>query len=117
MGFDVEQMLKFDDFRERALFDLDGHSNHPFVRDDYKVITRVCMKFLTGTRTEITKTNQVQFYTLQNPSNARFMSSCIQGLKCFLFRHHLNWDSPDKLLIRDQLPRFCLFIALVYVRY
>lgn len=117
VGYDEEQLAVYDNFKENALIDLQNHSNHIYVRDDYKEITSSCLKFLTGIRENLTKSNQVQFNALQNPSNARFMASSIQALNCFLFRQHLNWDTPERERILGQLPRFCLFVALVYVRY
>lgn len=105
----------YENFKQRALVELQRHSNHPFIRDDYEEITTVSLKFLTGFRTQLSKSNQVQFHTLQNPSNARFMASAIQGLKCFLFRNHLDWEYRHQ--IYSHLPRFGLFLTLVYVRY
>lgn len=117
MEFGEEQSFVYNTLRERSILELQTHSNHPFVRDDYREITSVSLKFLTGLRKNLTKSNQVQFNTLQNPSNARFMASSIQGLNCFLFRYQLNWDSPQRENILAQLPRFCLYISLIYVRY
>lgn len=117
MEFDGEQTVVFMDLRDRAILDLQGQSTNSSVRDDYQEITNVCLKFLTGESKILTKSNQVQFNALQNPSNARFMASSIQGLNCFLFRHHLDWNSPGREHILEQLPRFCLFLSLVYVRY
>lgn len=117
LGLDVEQLEVYDNLKERAQVDLLNHADNQFVRDDYKEIKSACLKFLTGLRENLTKSNQVQFNALQNPSNARFMASSIQGLNCFLFRHQLNWDTPERENIRDELPRFCLFLALIYVRY
>lgn len=111
------QARTYENFKELALQQLGGHCNHPFIRDDYMEIVKVSLKFLSGDREILTKANQVQFNALQNPSNARFMASSIQALKCYLFRHHLNWESNDREKIRDNLPRFCLFLALIYVRY
>lgn len=115
MGFTDESYFVYETFKERAIIELKGHSNHPFVRDDYAEITNVSLKFLTGVRTNLTKANQVQFRTLQNPSNARFMSSAIQGLQCFLFRNNLDWEGRETVI--SQLPRFCIFLTLIYVRY
>lgn len=117
MGIDGESLVVYTELKDRASLELQTHSNHPFIRDDYKEITSLCIKFLTGIPTNLTKSNQVQFNALQNPSNARFMASSIQGLNCFLFRHQLNWDSPERELIYQQLPRFCMFLVLIYVRY
>lgn len=117
MEFDLEQSEIFNDFKERACVELQRHSNQRFVRDDYKEITRLSLKFLTGLREKLTKPNQSQFNALQNPSNARFMATAIQGLNCFLFREHLDWDSVQRENIRQQLPRFGMFLSLLYVRY
>lgn len=45
------------------------------------------------------------------------MASAIQGLNCFLFRNEIDWESPERERIKDKLPRFCLFLTLLYVRY
>lgn len=111
------QVQTYENFKGLALQQLGGHCNHPFIRDDYMEIVKVSLKFLSGDREILTKANHVQFNALQNPSNARFMASSIQALKCYLFRHHLNWESNDREKIRDNFPRFCLFLALIYVRY
>lgn len=117
MGFDPDQLSVYDSLKEIAIAELQNHSNHTFIRDDYEEITSVSLKFLTGIRKNLTKPNQVQFNTLQNPSNARFMASAIQGLNCFLFRNHLDWDSQERERIKENLSRFCLFLTLIYVRY
>lgn len=116
MEFDGEQSTVFMNLKDRAILELERHSTHPFVRVDYREITSAFHKFLTGGPKILTKSNQVQFNALQNPSNARFMASSIQGLNCFLF-HHLDWESPERENILEELPRFCLFLCLVYVRY
>lgn len=116
-GFDEEQFIIYDTFKEQALLELQTHSTHKFTRDDYKEITNLCLKCLNGQRTNITKSNQTQFNTLQNPSHARFMSSAIQGIKCFLFRDQLDWESNERVEIIQILPNFCQFLSLIYVRY
>lgn len=80
MEFDGEQSTVFMNLKDRAILELERHSTHPFVRVDYREITSACHKFLTGGPKILTKSNQVQFNALQNPSNARFMASSIQGL-------------------------------------
>lgn len=117
MGFDPDQLFVYESLKEIAIADLQNHSNHRFIRDDYEEITNVSLKFLTGLRKNLIKSNQVQFNTLQNPSNARFMASAIQGLNCFLFRNQLDWDSQERERIKENLSRFCLFLTLIYVRY
>lgn len=115
LGFNEEQYRLFQRLKDQANIELQYHYQHPFIRDDYKEITNVSLKFLNGARKCITKSNQVQFNTLQNPSNARFMASAIQGINCFLFRNNLNWDG--RIQTYQNLKNFGLFLTLVYVRY
>lgn len=117
VDLDENQVETYEYFKEIAVQQLETHSTQLFLRDDYKEITKVSLKFLTSQRENLTKSNQTQFDGLQNPSNARFMATSIQALKCFLFRHHLNWDSNERMKISENLPRFCLFLSLMYVRY
>lgn len=115
--FDGEQLIMYSDFKELALEELQNQTRSPFPRDDYEEITSLSLKFLTGQPKILTKSNQVQFKTIQNPSNARFMASAIQGLNCFLFRSQLNWELQGREQIPGNLTRFCLFLTLIYVRY
>lgn len=102
--------------KKKAIRELEIHSRNNFIRDDYKEVTEVALKFLRGGRKAI-KGNQVEFRALINPSNARFMATCIQGLECYLFRDSLDWEKPELHRIKENLERFCIFVSMKYVRY
>lgn len=106
----------FIEIKDKAINELISHSENNFVRDDYKELTKVALKFLQG-GTHTTKRNEVPFRALIDPSNARFMATCIQGLKCYLFRDSLNWAKPELQRVRNNLERFCMFVSLLYVRH
>lgn len=111
-----ESLDIFVQFRLKAIRNLKFHSRNGFVRDDYKDITELALKFLQGGRNAL-KANQSEFHALIDPSNARFMATCIQSLKCYLFRNSLNWDSPERAEIKENLERFCVFVSTIYVSY
>lgn len=115
-NFDERARNAFIEIKDKAINELNSHSENNFVRDDYKEVTKVALKFLHG-GTHIRKRNEVPFRALIDPSNARFMATCIQGLECYLFRNSLNWEKPELQRIRNNLERFCMFISMLYVRY
>lgn len=106
----------FAELRSKAIDELISHSKNKFIRDDYKEVTIVALKFLRG-RVEPVKRNQIEFHALIDSSNARFMATCIQGLECYLFRERLNWDKLGRQQIKKNLERFCVFVSLIYIRY
>lgn len=113
-NFDGLQYEYFEDLRNTALENMRCRLNSPSIRDDYKELNTLGIKFL-GERINTTKRNQVNFNALINPSNARFMGVAIQGLKSYLFRNQLDWDSPHRTKIRRNLERFALFVVLTYI--
>lgn len=115
-NMDSESLEIFVELRLKAVCNLKFHSRNGFVRDDYKDITELALKFLQGGRNAL-KANQSEFHSLIDPSNARFMATCIQSLKCYLFRNSLNWDSPERAQIKENLDRFCVFVSTIYVSY
>lgn len=102
--------------KNRAITELRQHSNCKFIRDDYKEIVMIALKFF-GDRSNIRKANQVEFHALIDPSNARFMATCLQGMKCYLFQEHLDWDTPERQKIKRNLARFVVFVSIIYIRY
>lgn len=116
-GMDFELHQPFEELMARALNELRSHSKSKHVRDDYREVTLLALKFL-GEVQENTKCNQVKFRTLINPSHARFMASIIQGMECYLFRRSIDWtecQTNDEL--KNNLKRFAIFSALIYIRY
>lgn len=105
----------FEDLKSSAIKELLLHSKNKEVRDDYREVTLVALKFF-GMAQNTTKTNQVKFRTLINPSNARFMATIIQGLECYLFRNSIDWDSLNRIQL-DNVTRFSIFASLIYVRF
>lgn len=102
--------------KNKALNELRVNASSKQIRDDYREVTLVALMFFGETQ-PITKNNQVKFRTIINPSNARFMATVIQGMECFLFRYHFEWDSQELLQMKHNLKRFAMFCALIYVRY
>lgn len=98
--------------RDKALDQLRKNVKSKHIRDDYKEVTLLALRFFGEDRL-ITKGKQVKFRTIINPSNARFMATVIQGMECFLFRNHFEWVDQMK----HNLKRFAMFCALMYVRY
>lgn len=115
---DLDEAAKnaFIEMRERAIRELEYHSRNDFIRDDYKEVTEVALKFLRAGR-KATKSNQVEFHALINPSNARFMATCIQGLECYLFRESLDWERPELQRIKENLEKFSMFVSMLYIRF
>lgn len=105
---------QFESLKNRALIELRAHSRNGNIRDDYREVTLLALKFF-GEVQIITKGNQVKFRTLINPSNARFMATIIQGLECYLFRESFDWDADS--VMQRNLMRFCAFASLIYIRY
>lgn len=105
---------EFEALMNRALNDLRAHALSKKVRDDYREVTLLALNFLGEIR-ETTKTNQVKFRTLINPSHARFMASIIQGLECYLFRRSIDWTEREEM--KHNIMRFSTFSALIYIRY
>lgn len=106
----------FYQLRTKALDELRANARSKQIRDDYREVTLIALKFFGETQ-PITKGNQVKFRTIINPSHARFMATIIQGMECFLFRNHLEWDSVELLEMKHNVKRFSMFCALIYVRY
>lgn len=104
----------FDELKAKALVSMQTRLASPSIRDDYKELNRLGMIFLSE-RFNSTKNNEVKFYALINPSNARFMGTAIQAMKTFLFRESLDFDSPARTKIRQNLQRFAIFIVLIYI--
>lgn len=115
-NFDGLGQRLFEELKNTALADIVACLGSSNVRDDYKEINILSYRFL-GERFNMNKTNQTKFYALINPSNARFMGTAIQGLKSYLFRYYLDWESPEREKIRQNLERFTLFVVLVYIRF
>lgn len=111
------QIDAFNELRIVALNELKLHASRRFIRNDYKEITNLARKFLGDVEANRDRTNSVEFYALQKPSLARFMGVSINGLKCYLFRAHLNWTEREEREIKKKLPWFASFIGLIYVRY
>lgn len=106
----------FEQLKNRAISELRAQSRNHNIRDDYREVTQLALKFF-GEIQKITKGNQVKFRTLINPSNARFMATIIQGLKCYLFRKSFEWDSQEGLELKYNIKRFVIFAAVIYIRY
>lgn len=104
----------FDELKENALASMRARLASPKTRDDYKELNILGMQFF-GERFRNRKGNEVKFYALINPSNARFMGNAIQALKSFLFRDSLDWESLAREKIRQNLEVFVIFIVLIYI--
>lgn len=111
---DFELHQPFKELRERALNDLRAHSKNKHIRDDYREVTLLALKFF-GELQDTTKGNQVKFRTLINPSHARFMASIIQGIECYLFRRSIDWTEREEL--KSNIKRFAHFSAIIYIRF
>lgn len=114
--FDDETSRSFQEYKTNALSELRLHAKNKFIRDDYKESNNVCLKFF-GENRNIRKRNQVEFRTLIESSNARFMAALIQGIECYLFREELDWETPERQDIKENLERFAAFVAMVYIRF
>lgn len=114
MGFDAYQL--FTGMKNAAVTELQSQLKIKHVRDDYREVALVALKFF-GISQTISKGNQVKFRTIINPSNARFMATIIQGIECYLFRNNFEWDSQDVLQMKHNLMRFSMFASLIYIRY
>lgn len=112
-----DQIDTYYHFKEIALNELRSHANNTFIRDDYKEITNLSRRYFGDFDSIAQKPNAVLFYALQNPSNARFMGISINALKCYLFREQLDWNTEEREKIKENLPWFAAFIALIYNRY
>lgn len=115
-NFDEDSWRSFQEFEQNALFELKLQSGTKNIRGDYKESNNVCLKFFGEIRTR-TKSNQVEFRSLIQPTNSRFMATLIQGMECYLFREVLDWESPSRQEIKNNIERFAAFVALVYIRY
>lgn len=115
-NFNEEERQAFQQFTENAVNDLKLLTKSKFVRDDYRESIGVCLK-LFGENRNNTKSNEVKFRALINPSNARFMSVLIQGIECYLFRNELNFESPEREKVKKNLERFGAFVGLLYIRF
>lgn len=104
----------FEELKNKAILELISHSQSKLVRDDYREITLVALKFF-GYDKNSRKANEVKFRTIINPSMARFMAVAIQGIECYLFRRSINWDERQEM--KYNIKRFSTFVALIYVRY
>lgn len=104
----------FEELKENALASIRARLASPTIRDDYKELNKLGLSFF-GERFNNTKGNEVKFYALINPSNARFMGNAIQALKAYLFRDSLDWDSHARQQIRKNLEDFVIFIVLIYI--
>lgn len=106
--------IRYDELKTNAIANMRARLKSPSIRDDYKELNMLGLRFF-GERFNSRKTNQVKFYALINPSNARFMGTAIQSLKAFLFRESLDWNSPGRDQIRRNLQTFVLFVILIYI--
>lgn len=82
------------------------HATNKNVRDDYAELTDLSLKFL-GVPTSSS------FKVPGALNNARWMNKAIYSLKMFLFRHEIGLDQDTV----QKLQRFCLFTAIVYVKF
>lgn len=114
MNGDTQNLFAY--LKAKAIDELNFQLKSKFIRDDYKEVTSVALKFLRG-RVEPVRRNQVEFHALIDSSNARFMATCIQGLESYLFRETIDWRKPGCQRIRENLERFCVFVSLIYIRY
>lgn len=112
--FDLRTLELFEELKVNAMNELRQHSKSKNVRDDYREVTLLALKFF-GENHTILKRNQVKFRTLINPSNARFMATVIQGIECYLFRRSIDWTGRVEL--RHNIKRFATFASFVYIRY
>lgn len=113
MGPETSQV--FEELKHSAIRELLLHSRNKDVRDDYREVTLVALKFF-GISQNISKSNQVKFRALINPSNARFMATTIQGMECYLFRNSIDWESQHRIHLHN-VTRFSIFAALIYTRF
>lgn len=113
---DLETHAAFEALRNKAILELISHSKSKLVRDDYREVTLVALKFF-GHNQNPRKANEVKFRTIINPSMARFMAVAIQGLECYLFRRSINWSLPEREGLKYNIMRFATFVALIYIRY
>lgn len=95
-------------FRANAIRCLKMQAEKKQTRDDYAELTDLALKCL-GSSDIKTK----RFMVPGSVNNARWMGRGIYALKCFLFRHQIDFDHH----VLDQLSRFSLFISTVYVKY
>lgn len=112
----LETHVAFEELRNKAILELISHSKSKLVRDDYREVTLVALKFL-GHYKNTRKANEVKFRTIINPSMARFMAVAIQGLECYLFRRSIDWTLSEREGMKHNIMRFATFVALIYVRY
>lgn len=110
----TETYAAFNELKATAVHELISHSNSKFVRDDYREVTLVALKFF-GSCQNPKKRNEIKFRTIINPSMARFMAVAIQGLECYLFRRSIDWSARKEL--KHNIKRFATFVALIYIRY
>lgn len=114
---DATSFNLYEELKETAIQDLRAHVNSKHIRDDYKEVTLVALKFFGVNVQNIMKRNQVKFRTLINPSNARFMASIIQGIEVYLFRRSIEWDSQKLIQLKHNIKRFAMFASLIYIPY
>lgn len=112
--YDLRTYELFQQLKGKAVNELRQHSTNKCVRDDYREVTLVALKFF-GENLRTTKGNQVKFRTLINPSNARFMATAIQGIECYLFRRSIDWNGREDL--KHNIKRFAAFASFIYIRY
>lgn len=89
---------------EDAKHSLSRH--HTYFRNDYSELIDLSLKFL-GVNT------RKNFHVPGATNNARWMFRAIYSLKSFLFRDQLELDDDFVHL----LQRFCMFVALIYVKF
>lgn len=106
----------FEQQKNRALNDLREKSRSKCVRDDYREVTLLAIKFF-GESHEPRKANEVKFRTLINPSHAQFMATVIQGIELYLFRRSFSWNSEELQQFEQKLMRFATFASLIYIRF
>lgn len=109
---DLETYNAFVELKNKAILELISHSKSKLVRDDYREITLVALKFFGHNRNP-TKANEVKFRTIINPSMARFMAVAIQGIECYLFRKSIDWTLLEDNAMKYNVMRFSIFISII----
>lgn len=116
-GMDAATFETYGQMKNNAIQELRNHARNKHVRDDYREVTLLALKFLGENVQNVTKGNQVKFRTLINPSNARFMATIIQGIEVYLFRRSIEWISQERIQLKNKIMRFACFASLIYIRY
>lgn len=94
--------------RENAIQILKMQAGKNQTRDDYCELTDLSLKFFGESNIGAKK-----FMVPGATNNSRWMAKAIYVIKCYLFRHQIDFE--DQVI--DKLRRFAFFISAIYVKY